>query len=416
VHILFLSDNFPPETNAPASRTYEHARRWVAAGHQVTVITGAPNFPSGVVHPGYRNSLWSSEVMDGVSVLRVWTYITANEGFARRALDYLSFMVTATLASLFVKTPDVIVATSPQFFTPCGGWVVSLLRRRPFVFELRDLWPDSIVAVGAMRETRVIRWLRKLEYFLYRRAARIICVTHSFQRVITGNGIDPRKIAVVTNGVDANSFVPGPKPDQLERRMGLQGRFVVAYVGTVGMAHGIGTLLDAARLLKSRTDIAFVVVGTGAEHRRMTEEVCRDGLSNVIFVGAVGKQEVRDYWKLCDVAAVLLRDSPVFRHVIPSKMFEAMGTGKPIVLAVRGESEEILSEAGAGIAVLPEDPQALAAAIRHFADNRELGRIAGGRGREYVCKNFDRDALALRMLSELEVVAEAHRQAPRFTA
>src|SRR5688572_14558967 len=135
MRILFLSDNFPPETNAPASRTHEHTKRWVAAGHEVTVVTGAPNFPSGKVHPGYRNSLWRRESVDGIDVVRVWTYITANEGFVRRTLDYVSFMITATLASVFLRRPDVIVATSPQFFTPCAAWVVSLLRRRPFVFE-----------------------------------------------------------------------------------------------------------------------------------------------------------------------------------------------------------------------------------------------------------------------------------------
>jgi hypothetical protein len=169
MHILFLTDNFPPETNAPASRTYEHAMRWVRAGHKVTVVTGAPNFPSGKIHAGYSNALWRRETMDGIDVVRVWTYITANEGFLKRTLDYVSFMVAAILASPFLPRPDIIVGTSPQFFTPCAALVVSWWRRRPFVFELRDLWPDSIVAVGAMRETLAIRLLRKLEYFLYRR-------------------------------------------------------------------------------------------------------------------------------------------------------------------------------------------------------------------------------------------------------
>ena len=222
MHILFLTDNFPPETNAPASRTYEHAKRWVASGHRVTVITCAPNFPSGKLHAGYRNQLWRREVMDGVNVIRVWTYITANEGFFRRTLDYMSFMVAATIASVFVRTVDVVVATSPQFFTPCAAWVVSLLRRRPFIFELRDLWPDSIVAVGAMRETRVIALLRKLEYFLYRRADRIVTVTESFKTVLTANGIPPKKIVVVPNGVDIDVYLPGQRPADLAEKWNLQ--------------------------------------------------------------------------------------------------------------------------------------------------------------------------------------------------
>jgi glycosyltransferase involved in cell wall biosynthesis len=402
MHILFLTDNFPPETNAPASRTFEHARRWVSSGHRVTVVTGAPNFPSGKIHTGYRNALWSRETIDGIDVVRVWTYITANEGFLKRTLDYVSFMVAAILASPFLPRADVVVGTSPQFFTPCAALVVSWLRWRPFVFELRDLWPDSIVAVGAMRETAAIRALRKLEYFLYRRATRIVSVTQSFKRVLSGNGITPDKIAVVPNGVDLEAYLPGPKPEALARRLGVEGKFVAAYVGTVGMAHGIGTLLDAARALKARTDIAFVVVGTGAQQAELAETAKREGLDNVIFVGAVSKAEVRDYWRLCDVAVVLLRDTPLFRHVIPSKMFEAMGMERAIVLGVKGESEEILLASGAGVTIPPEDAEALAGAVAALADDRPRCETLGRKGRSFAAEKFNRETLAMCMLDELK--------------
>jgi glycosyltransferase involved in cell wall biosynthesis len=402
MHILFLTDNFPPETNAPASRTYEHSKRWVRAGHKVTVVTGAPNFPSGKIHTGYSNALWRREAMDGIDVVRVWTYITANEGFLKRTLDYVSFMVAAILASPFLPRPDIVVGTSPQFFTPCAALVVSWWRRCPFVFELRDLWPDSIVAVGAMRETLAIRLLRKLEYFLYRRAARIVSVTNSFKRVLSANGIDPEKIAVVPNGVDLDAYQPGPKPPELVRRLQLEGKFVAAYVGTVGMAHGIGTLLDAARQLRERKDIAFVVVGTGAQQAELAETANREGLSNVIFVGAVSKAEVRDYWRLCDVALVLLRDTPLFRHVIPSKMFEAMGMERPIVLGVKGESEEILLASGAGLTVPPEDAPVLADAVVRLADDRASCNALGRKGRSYAAERFNRENLASAMLDVLK--------------
>jgi len=401
MHILFLTDNFPPETNAPASRTFEHARRWVQAGHRVTVVTGAPNFPSGKIHAGYRNAIWQRETLDGIDVVRLWTYITANEGFLKRTLDYVSFMAAAILACPFLPRPDVIVGTSPQFFTPCAALVVSWLRRRPFVFELRDLWPDSIVAVGAMRETAAIRLLRKLEYFLYRRASRIVSVTNSFKRVLVGNGIDPEKIAVVPNGVDLDAYLPGPKPIELEAKLGVAGKFIAAYVGTVGMAHGIGTLLDAARRLRERADIAFVVVGTGAQQAELAETSRREGLDNVIFVGAVSKAEVRDYWRLCDVAVVLLRDTPLFRHVIPSKMFEAMGMERAIVLGVKGESEEILLASGAGITIPPEDATALADAVAKLADERQRCETLGRRGRVFASEHFNRAKLAGMMLDEL---------------
>ncbi|MBL0141379.1 MAG: glycosyltransferase family 4 protein [Betaproteobacteria bacterium] len=409
MHILFLTDNFPPETNAPASRTHEHAKRWVADGHRVTVVTGVPNFPSGTVHPGYRNAIWQRETIDGIEVVRVWTYITANQGFLRRTLDYLSFMVSAILASPFLPRPDVIVATSPQFFTPCAALVVSVLRRRPFVFELRDLWPDSIVAVGAMRETMAIQGLRRLEYFLYRRAGRIVSVTHSFKKILVGNGINPDKIAVVPNGLDLDSYHPGEKSSALVTRLGVKGKFVAAYVGTLGMAHGLGAVLEAAALLRSRSNIVFVLVGTGAEQAALVQRCKDEHLGNVIFVGAVSKAEVREYWKLCDVALVLLRDSPLFEHVVPSKMFEAMGMKRPIILGVRGESREILEAAQAGIPITPESSGELAETIVMLAGDTALREELGKSGREFVAREFSRDHLADQMLSVLVAAAEGGR-------
>jgi hypothetical protein len=227
-------------------------------------------------------------------------------------------------------------------------------------------------------------------------------VTQSFKRVLTGNGIDPEKIAIVPNGVDLDAYIPGPKPSELERRLGVEGKFIAAYVGTVGMAHGIGTLLDAARTLRDRSDIAFVVVGTGAQQAELAETAKREGLANVIFVGAVSKAEVRDYWRLCDAAVVLLRDTPLFRHVIPSKMFEAMGMERAIVLGVKGESEEILLASGAGMTIPPEDAAALADAVAGLADDRARCEELGRKGRGYAANNFNREVLALRMLDELE--------------
>ena len=404
MNILFLTDNFPPETNAPATRTHEHSRNWVAAGHQVTVLTNVPNFPTGRIFPRYRNKLWQREVMDGIRVVRVWTYVTANEGFFRRSLDYFSFGVTGVLGGLFLPAPHVIVATSPQIFTALGACILAWIKRRPFVFELRDLWPDSIVAVGAMREGPLLRMLRRLEYRLYHRAAKIVSVTHAFKRILVANGVPHGKIAVIRNGVDLAGFVPGPKPVELARRLGLEGKFVAAYVGTIGMAHGLDVLLSAAERLRDRGDLAFVLVGTGAEHARLEQEAKRRGLDRVIFVGPVDKEEVKQYWRLCDVALVLLKDVPVFHHVIPSKIFEAMGTGRPIILGVRGESQELLKDAGAGIAVPPENSQALADAITKIMDSPALCREMGAAGRRFVETEFDRHRLALEMLNVLEEV------------
>jgi len=252
VHILFLTDNFPPEVNAPASRTFEHCRQWVKAGHRVTVITCAPNFPKGKVFDGYKNRLWQRERMEGIDVIRVWSYITANEGFSRRVLDYLSFMLSAIVVGPWVRDVDVIVGTSPQFFTACAAYVVSRLKGVPYVFELRDLWPESIKAVGAMKDSRAIRMLERLELFLYRKSAAVVSVTESFKKVLVRRGIPAEKIHVVTNGVDVSQFRPRPKDRDLTARLGLEGKFVAGYIGTHGMAHALETLIEAAERLQDR--------------------------------------------------------------------------------------------------------------------------------------------------------------------
>lgn len=405
MHILFLTDNFPPETNAPATRTFEHARRWVRAGVKVTVVTTAPNFPAGKLFPGYRNRLFQREWMDGVETIRVWTYITANEGFVRRTLDYMSFMVTGFLVSLFLPRPDVIVSTSPQIFTACAAYMLSIFKRRPFIFELRDLWPDSIIAVGAMRESASIRALKRLEYFLYHKATRIVSVTHSFKSVLSGNGVPAEKIVVVRNGADLVNFTPGVKPDDLVRYYRLEGRFVLAYIGTVGMAHGLGTLLDAAELVRANERIAFIIVGDGAERALLEDQARRRGLANLTFVGPVGKDEVLRYWRLADAALVLLRDRPVFRHVLPSKIFEAMATARPIILGVLGESADLLLAAQAGVVFPPEDAAALAETVAALAAAPERAAEMGRRGRRFVEVELDRDKLAAAMLEELRAVA-----------
>jgi glycosyltransferase involved in cell wall biosynthesis len=314
-------------------------------------------------------------------------------------------MVTGFLAGLFARRIDVIVCTSPQFFTACAAYVLSRVKRRPFVFELRDLWPDSILAVGAMRESAAIRALKRLEYFLYRKAALVVSVTHSFKKVLAANGIPAEKIAVVPNGADLERFRPGGKPADLVERHGLGDKFVAAYIGTIGMAHGLATILDAAERLRGDPRIAFVLVGDGAERAVLEESARRRSLHNVIFAGAVSKEEVKRYWRLCDAGLVLLKDREVFRHVLPSKMFEAMACARPIVLGVRGESAELLEAARAGVAIPPEDDRALAAALQGLAASPEQAANMGARGRTYVEREFDRERLAAAMLDCLRTVA-----------
>lgn len=403
MRILFLSDNFPPEVNAPASRTFEHCRRWAAAGHAVTVVTCAPNFPRGEVFPGYRNALWRWEKMDGVRVLRVWTYIAANEGFARRVLDYVSFMIAAVAASPLTGRADVVVGTSPQFFTACAAWVVSALKGAPFVFELRDLWPESIRAVGAMSDGFALRFLERVELFLYGRAAAIVAVTYSYRDILVRRGIDPGKISVVTNGVELERFHPMARDAALAASLGLAGKITAGYIGTHGLAHGLETILDAAVLMGERPEFRFLFLGDGADKDRLKRLAVERGLKNVVFVDTVPKEDVPRYWSLLDISIIHLRRTELFKNVIPSKLFECMGMGIPVLLGVEGESAEILAKADAGAAFPPGDARALTDALIALGAEPERA-AAWGRNGPAAARGYDRAALAERMLEVLSTV------------
>lgn len=403
MHVLFLTDNFPPEVNAPASRTFEHCREWVKAGHKVTVITCAPNFPKGKVFDGYHNRLWQRETMERIEVVRVWSYITANEGFVRRILDYQSYMVAAIVASLFIRRVDVIVGTSPQFFTACAAYVVSRLKFRPYVFELRDLWPETIKAVGAMKNARAIAWLEKVELFLYRKAAKVISVTKSFKKNLISRGIDGSKIEIVTNGVDISQFTPRPKDAALTKELGLEGKFVAGYIGTHGLCHGLETLVTAAERLRG-TGIVFLFLGDGARKQFLRDMAAEKQLDNVVFIDSVKKAEVPRYWSILDVSVIHLQKAELFTTVIPSKLFESMGMGLPVLHGVEGESADIVRDEHAGIPFEPENVDELVAALRRLKDNpAELDQFRTSclKG----AQNYDRTNLALKMMRILDGVA-----------
>ena len=265
--ILFLSHYFPPEVNAPASRTYEHCKQWVKLGHDVTVVTCAPNHPRGKVYPGYRNRWSQREERDGIKVVRLWTYVTANEGFVKRTLNYVSYMVSAIVAAPFLSKADVVLSTSPQFFNGLAGYFVSRLKHAPWVLEIRDLWPESILVVGAIKNKLIIRVLEYLEMFAYRKADAIVPVTEAFKRYMVGKGIPAQKIEVVKNGVDLDFYKVVEDANPVVQELGLSGKFVSSYFGTHGMAHHLETVLEAATLLRERKDILFLLVGDGAERQ-----------------------------------------------------------------------------------------------------------------------------------------------------
>ncbi len=408
MRILILSHYFPPEVNAPASRTYEHAKRWAKEPDvHVIVITNHPNHPNGVLYQGYKNRWMTREEKDGIRVRRVKTFLAPNAGFTRRTLNYLFFMAASILASIRMPRPDVVVATSPQFFCAVAGYVVSRIKRARFIFELRDIWPESIVTVGAMRPSLPIRLLEKLELFLYRKSVRVVALTDAFKENLISRGIPSSKIDVIKNGVDLSFFLPRSTLPELLRELGAEGRFIASYIGTVGMAHATDRIIEVAERLQNIPEIFFLIVGEGAEKRRIRNLVMEKRLSNIKVLSGVSKERVRDYYALTDLYLVTLRNTELFRTVIPSKIFEAMAMARPILCAVDGECRKIIEEAKSGIYVEPENVNQMAETILKLWKEKDGLQRMGKNGRIYVERYFNRDELARTYLGLLKGIAES---------
>lgn len=393
MRILFLTDNFPPEVNAPATRTFEHCKEWVKAGHEVTVVTCFPNYPMGKVYPGYKNSLCKKEFMDGIKVVRVWSYMTANKGFIKRIVDFISFSVTSFFAGLF-QDCDIIVATSPQFFTALSGRTLSFFKRKPWIMEVRDLWPDSIKAVGAMKESIVLKYFSKEEKWCYSSAKKIVVVTNSFKREIEKKGIAGDKIFVIKNGANTELFKPREKSQELLKKLGLQDKRVLGYVGTLGMAHKIDFLIDC---VKELDDYALMILGNGAEKDNIQRKIENENIKNVVLLDTVPKNEVADYIALQDAALVNLRRSSLFTTVIPSKIFETASMRIPILLGVDGEAREMVEEFGAGLYYEPENKEDFLEKLNTLFSSSDIYEKCCDGG-EKLAKAYDRKRLAMEML------------------
>ena len=398
--ILFLTDNFPPEVNAPASRTYDHTKEWVSKGHEVTVITCAPNFPQGKVYPGYKNKLFQKEMTDGITVIRVWSYIAENKGFIKRTLDYISYSVTSFFAGLFQKA-DVIIATSPQFFTALSGRTLAFWKRLPWIMEVRDLWPESIKTVGAMNDNVFIRYFEWQEMRCYRSAKKIVVVTDSFRRKLISRGIDESKISVVKNGVDRTLFIPTPKDEEIISRLGLQGKKVIGYIGTHGMAHKLDFILKCAKKMDGKNNYHFLLIGSGAEKENLLKLKDSLNLSNVTMLDPVPKTEVKRYISILDVSLINLKHSDLFLTVIPSKIFENAAMEIPILMGVGGEAKDIVESYQAGLCFEPENEIDFMAKLDLLLSDEEFYekcRI----GCRKLAGDFDRKVLADKMLGIIE--------------
>ena len=399
--ILFITDNFPPEVNAPATRTYEHIKEWIKdESVEVTVLTCFPNFPHGKVYNGYKNKLYQREKFDGIDVIRVWSYMSKNEGFVKRVLDYISFAFMAFFVGLFQKF-DVIVATSPQFFTTWAGCGLAKIKRRPWVFELRDLWPESIKTVGAMKQGKIIEILEKIEFGLYKSSNLVIAVTEAFRQNLIARGMDGNKIKVITNGSNLDLFVPRDKDGELLNQLGLKDKFIVGYIGTHGMAHSLDFIITTISKIKDEK-FHFLFVGDGAVKEKIVNLAADFGLKNVTFLDSVSKDEVPRFLSICDAMLAPLKKDDNFKTVIPSKIFEASAMQRPVLLGVEGQAKEILEAYGAGVCFEPENEKDFLEKLNILTDIDLYSECKAGCLR--LASDYDRKKLAKTMLEILKIL------------
>src|SRR5215472_4602195 len=394
--ILYISQSFLPEMGAASARVSELSRAWVREGHQVTVLTGFPNYPTGKVHKEYRGKLWRllmRDDRDGITVQRTWLFPKPNRKAWERALLFISFAVSATLRGLFLPRPDVVIATSPQLLVGLSGLIIAKWKRVPFIFEVRDLWPESLEAVGISGSKSVLtRALGKVAGLLYRRADHIVVVTHAFKTHLQREWAVPaEKISVVANGVDDEMFSPQTEPRAIVEEFGLQGRFVVGYIGTIGNAHGVETLATLAELLKvSHPEIFFLVVGEGAERAKLERLAAEKSLNNLKVFPGQPRERIPAIIAASNVCLVLLKKSELFKTVIPTKVLEFMSCGRPLVAGVEGEAADLINRARGGICVTPGDAQGLAEAVRFLRGNSGMREQMGHDARQFVVRELGR--------------------------
>jgi glycosyltransferase involved in cell wall biosynthesis len=413
--ILYISQYFPPEMGAPAGRASELSRFWVEDGHEVTVLTGFPNHPTGIVPPEYRSKfrrLVNRENVEGVNVVRTWLLPFPNRKARERMLNYSSFCLSAATTGLFLDQPDVVIASSPQLLVGLSGWWLARCNGAPFVFEVRDLWPESLAAVGVATSSSMLhRSLAKIAGFLYRSCDRLVVVTPAFKKYLIEHWRVPEeKIFVVENGVDANLFSRHPLSVDLKRRLGAKEKFVVSYIGTMGNAHGLETLVEAATVLRERApNVLFLLVGEGAEKARILSLARSRGLTNMHFVGQQPREKIPAYITASDACLVLLKRAELFKTVLPTKMLEFMACARPVILGVDGHARSVMEQANAGIFVPPEDPARLAEAVARLAANPALCESFGRNGRRHVLQYFSRQQTARLYLDILQDLLGSER-------
>ena len=403
IRITLITEYFPPEIGAGSNRAFENASEWINAGAHVTVLTGFPDYPDGKIPSNYKGYFFKKEYFDKIEVIRTFTIPVPNKGHFKRILSSLIFLISSVIQGSFsLGKQDIIVATSPPFFVGISGYLISRLKRVPFIFELRDLWPDSIVQLGQLKNKFLIKLWEDIELFLYKKSKQIVVVTDSYVEILKEKGIRSEKISVIKNGISIESNLPTLSVKEIKNKLNINNEFVFAYIGTIGLSHALDTVVESAEKLKDNKEILFLIIGDGAEKEILNNKSQNLKLTNIKFLDKIERNELSNYYQIVDVLIVPLKNIALFRSVIPSKIFEIMKYGKPILLGVDGESKKIVEEAKAGISFLPENVDDFVKQVMYLNNNRNILKEFSENGRRFVEKNFNRKILAKKYLTLLE--------------
>ncbi len=397
MRIHFFTDYFRPEPPPPAHHIAERARIWAAAGHEVTVITNHPNYPEGRVYPGHRNLLREVTRQDGYEVLRVWTHVASHSSRFGKLIDHASYFASATLQAMRLPCPDVVIATSPHLFCALAGSCYARMRSRPLLLEVRDLWPDSVLQRGSAS----YRAFKAIERHVYRAAAAVSVLTPAFEHHVLSEGA--RRAITIVGGTDLSAFTPGEPPAGRREELGFEGSFVVGYPGTLGTAHDTDLLIRAASMLTG-TRVRFLLIGGGPFIRELerTAEARCPGM--VRFVPTQQPDAMPGWWRTMDAGLVLLKKTEAMRTVIPSKMFECMASGKPVIFVGPRGAGSAVAESGGGIIVDGEGPGHLARELEALARDPSRTAMLAKRAFE-ASPRYSRERQASETLAVLEELA-----------
>jgi glycosyltransferase involved in cell wall biosynthesis len=388
--LLLVHQAFASKDDPGGTRHFELAKRLVAQGRTFTVIASDVVYQTGKRTTPCKK-LMTESTTDGVRILRAYTYASLHTSYVARVISFLSFTVTSVLVGLRAGRPDVVMGTTPNIFQAVSAWILSVLHRRPFLLEIRDLWPEFAIDIGLLRNPVLIKMARGLERFLYSRADHLLVNSPAYQDYLIAKGVEARKITLVPNGVDPCMFKPHDRGEKIRAQYGIDDKFVVTYAGALGMANDIDVLVEAAALIRDRRDVQILIVGDGKERTRLEAKVKSLELTNVEFTGPIPKSQMPAFLAASDACVAMLRNIKMFSTTYPNKVFDYMAAGRPTVLAIDGVIRKVVEAASGGIFVQPGDPKQLAAALIRLADDPQQARQMGNNAHSYVVEHFNRD-------------------------